>query len=572
MKFLDPACGCGNFLIIAYRELRALEIEVLRELRPTGQLDALADLLSQINVDQFYGIEIGEFPARIAETALWMMDHIMNSRLSLEFGRTYVRIPLRRSPHIRHDDALEFEWSDLLPSAECSFVFGNPPFIGAKYQSEAQRTQVRRIAALGRAGGTLDYVAAWFITAGRYVRESDARIGFVATNSITQGEQVAQLWPLLFGRCQLEIAFAHRTFAWGSDARGRAHVHVVILGLTRARDVPADKRLFSYDDVNGEPHESLHRRLSPYLIDASNLADPHLVVSEVGRPLNGLPPLQSGSQPIDGGNYIFNAEQRAEFLEVEPGAARFMRPFIGAREYLEGTQRWILALQGVSPADLRSLPRVVDRMRAVREFRKKSKRASTLDIAELPQQYNVELIPTESFLVIPEVTSERRDYIPLAWLEPPIIPSNKIRILLSAQLWHFAILTSAMHMAWMKIIGGRLESRYQYGIGVVYNTFPLPPSGIEQLPSLEPLAQVVLDRRIAHPGSSLSDLYDPDVMPADLRRAHQTLDRAVDRLYRRTPFASDRERVEHLFGLYERMVAPMAALAKEKPKRRRRKS
>ena len=244
LRFLDPACGCGNFLIVAYRELRALEIEVLKTILSGEQLDALADTLSVVDVDQFHGIEIGEFPARIAETALWMMDHIMNNRLSLEFGRTYTRIPLEKSPHILHADALETDWSELLAAEECSFVLGNPPFVGAKFQTAEQRAQVRRIAALGKTGGTLDYVAAWFIKAAEYIRSSEARIGFVATNSITQGEQVAQLWPILFDRCALEIAFAHRTFAWGSDARGKAHVHVVILGLDR-REAARSESVYS---------------------------------------------------------------------------------------------------------------------------------------------------------------------------------------------------------------------------------------------------------------------------------------------------------------------------------------
>ena len=244
LTFLDPACGCGNFLIIAYRELRQLEIEVLRELHPSGQLSAFAELLSVVNVDQFYGIEISEFPARIAETALWMMDHIMNNRLSLEFGQTYARIPLEKSPHIMHGDSLETDWSELLPPEACSYVLGNPPFVGAKFQSPEQREQVRRIAALGKSGGTLDYVTAWFIKASEYVQQSAARIGFVATNSITQGEQVAQLWPILFDRCKLDIAFAHRTFAWGSDARGMAHVHVVIIGLGKRGDAPRESGYF----------------------------------------------------------------------------------------------------------------------------------------------------------------------------------------------------------------------------------------------------------------------------------------------------------------------------------------
>lgn len=306
LRFFDPACGCGNFLIIAYRELRLLEIDILKEIHPKLQgqiqLDIDATSLSKIDVDQFYGIEIGEFPVRIAETALWMMDHIMNNRLSLEIGQTYTRIPLKASPIIVHGDALEKDWETVLSPNECTYLFGNPPFVGAKLQTPDQRTQVRRIAALGKSGGTLDYVAAWFIKAGEYVKVGHARIGFVATNSITQGEQVAQLWPILFDRCDLEIEFAHRTFAWGSDARGKAHVHVTIIGLARQDSKQPIKHLFSYPDINGKPEETEHIVLSPYLFDAGKLADSHLVVQEENAPINGMQRMIIGSKPIDGGN------------------------------------------------------------------------------------------------------------------------------------------------------------------------------------------------------------------------------------------------------------------------------
>ena len=358
MRFFDPACGCGNFLIIAYRELRLLEIEVLKEIYAGGLFEQLGESLSVIDVDQFYGIEIGEFPARIAETALWMMDHIMNNRLSLAFGQVFARIPLEKAPHIVHGDALETDWAHLLPPEQCSFVFGNPPFVGAKYQTPEQRSQAREIAALGKAGGTLDYVSAWFVTAGEYAKGSQARIAFVATNSITQGEQVAQLWPVLFDRFKLEITFAHRTFAWGSDARGKAHVHVVILGLDRREAARAEKLLFNYPDINGEPEETRHAILSPYLFDASGLADARLTVQEESRPINGMGKPIVGSKPIDGGHYIFNEEERRTFLANEPDAAPFLRPFIGARENLQGGIRWILALHDVAPDTLARLPRV----------------------------------------------------------------------------------------------------------------------------------------------------------------------------------------------------------------------
>ena len=560
LRFFDPACGCGNFLIIAYRELRLLEMDVIREIR-TATGDTEQEMLdvewaSLVNVDQFYGIELGEFSARIAETAMWMMDHIMNNRLSLEFGQTYTRIPLSTSPHIVQGDALETDWPALLQPAACSFVFGNPPFVGAKFQTTEQREQVRRIASLGKSGGTLDYVSAWFIKAGEYVQTSNARIGFVSTNSITQGELVAQLWPILFERCNLEIAFAHRTFAWGSDARGKAHVHVVIIGLDKREAVRSEKRLFSYPDINGDPEETRHAVLSPYLFDAGGLSNPHLTVREESRPINGMRQLIIGSKPIDGGSYIFKADERDTFLASEPDAEPYMRPFVGAREYLQGGIRWILALQDIKPDVLANLPLVRERMATVRAYREASKSRPTQVLAETPTLYHVNVVPDAPFLVIPEVSSERREYIPIGWLEPPVIPSNKLRVLSNAALQDFALLTSSMHMAWMRLVCGRMKSDYTYSVGIVYNTFPIPSEGTD-FQKLNPLAQAILDARAAHTDSTLADLYDPIRMPPDLRKAHQALDRAVDRLYRPKRFASERERVEHLFVLYERMCSPL---------------
>lgn len=577
LTFFDPACGCGNFLIIAYRELRALEIDLLLEIHR----DRLADIKGgfatfnvatfvKLDVDQFYGIELEEFPARIAEVALWMMDHIMNNRLSLAFGEAYARIPLRKSPHILHADALETDWADLLPPSRCAYVFGNPPFLGAKVQSDAQRAQVRRIAALGGSGGTLDYVTAWFLKAGAYVGNQPIRIGFVATNSITQGEQVGQLWPSLFDRYRLEIAFAHRTFAWGSDAKGVAHVHVVIVGLTPRDIEPPEKRLFSYADIRGEPSETRHAALSPYLVDASGLADRHLVVRETSRPLADAPKLVSGTQPIDDGNYIFDTSERDLLIAAEPGAAAFLHPFVGSEEYLNGGKRWILNLEHAAPNQLVQMPLVKARMQAVRKFRHASKRKSTLDIADYPERYNVGVIPDRPFLVIPEVSSERREYLPIGWLKPPVIPSNLVRVLLDARLWHFGILTSSMHMAWLRHAGGRLESRYRYSIGLVYNTFPWPAADDKQRRRIETLAQAVLDARAQFPDATLAALYDPDLMKPALRRAHAALDTAVDRLYRPAPFTAERERAEHLFALYERLTAPALAAMQQPAKRRRR--
>ncbi|MGD0200407.1 MAG: DNA methyltransferase [Bryobacteraceae bacterium] len=561
LRFFDPACGCGNFLIISYRELRLLEIELLKALYKGRNLDLPFEKVSRIDVDQFFGIELGEFPARIAEIALWMMDHLMNNALSREFGEPYVRIPLRKSPHILPADALEMDWGTLLAPGDCSYLLGNPPFGGSKYQSEKQREQVRRIAHLGGSGGTLDYVTAWFLKAGEYLRHSRARVGFVATNSITQGEQVAQLWPVLFDRYSLEISFAHRTFAWGSDARGVAHVHVVIIGLCRRDMEPPVKRLFSYADISGDPTESRHQALTPYLFDAGTVVNRHLVVEEVNRPLCEIPQLVIGSKPIDDGQYIFTAEERAEFLHGEPGARRYFHPYIGSQEFINAGERSILHLADAPPHELRAMPKVRERIAAVRAFRLKSKSEGTQKLAETPTRFHVTVVPAASFLVIPKVSSERRAYVPIGWMNPPTIPSDLVFVLRDATLWHFGVLTSAMHMAWLRHIGGRLKSDYRYSIGIVYNPFPWPNPTDEQRTKIRTLAQAVLDARAEFPNSTLADLYDIDAMPPQLRRAHRALDDAVDRLYRGGGFAGDRDRAEHLFGLYEKLVAPLVVAA-----------
>lgn len=588
LTFLDPACGCGNFLIITYRELRLLEIEVLREIHHAdlkkmkgGATELPLQALLKIDVDQFYGIEFHEFPARIAETAMWMMDHIMNTQASLEFGAAFVRIPLRKSPNIvygeKNGDALEIAWETLIPATKCSYIIGNPPFIGAKYQSDFQRAQVRRIANLGKSGGTLDYVAAWLLKAGAYTQGHNVPFAFVSTNSITQGEQVAQLWPILFDQDKLEIAFAHQTFKWGSEARGKAAVDVVITGLEPRANARPFKRLFSYSDIKGDPTETQHKVLSPYLIDASGLANHHLVVREESRPINGLSKLIIGSKPIDGGHLIFSTEERDAFLAREPQAAPYLRPYIGAQEFLNGGIRHILCASLIPPQDLKNMPMTKAVVAQVREYRlghipAKGKGAdsikapglSSLALADTPRSFHVTVIPDKPFLVLPKVSSERRAYAPIGWLEPPTIPSDLLFVYADASLEDFSILTSAAHMAWLRTFGGRLESRYRYSIGLVYNTFPMPST--KDLSKLKLCAQAILDARAKHPGATLADLYDPDMMPADLRRAHLANDRAVDKLYRTGGFASERERVEHLFMLYEKMVDGMLA-AQKKPRR-----
>ena len=571
LTFFDPACGCGNFLIIAYRELRSLEIEVIRELMVAtgraGQRRLDARQLSVVNVDQFHGIEIGEFAVRIAETALWMMDHILNNQLSLEFGETYVRIPLTKSPHLICGDALEIDWADVLGPADCSYVLGNPPFGGFVHRCALKQGRTGEILAqLGATGGRLDYVAAWFLKVGEYFRGGSARVAFVATNSITQGEQVSQFWPTLFDRYGLEIAFAHRTFAWGSDARGAAHVHVVIVGLTDRKSAPVKRRLFLYENAKGDVEETTTGSISPYLIGAGRLRDPHMVVERHRSPLSGFPAICVGTKPVDGGHYVLDRDQRAELLEHEPGAARLIHPFLGGREHINGQKRWILVPSEASATELRSMSHLMRRVEAVRRYRASEAGNLGRSLADNPLQFHVTVIPDAEFLVIPEVSSERRKYVPIGYLKPPVVPSNKLLVVENAKLHHFAILTSAMHMAWLRLTGGRLESRLSYSSGLVYNTFPVPgePARLSQL---ERYAQAVLDARTAHPGESLAALYDPDVMPQRLRRAHAELDRAVDRLYRGSAFTSELDRVEHLLPLYEELSTPLSAGTRRKRRR-----
>lgn len=567
LTFMDPACGCGNFLVISYREVRTLELNVLHELWDGQRVMDIA-AFSLVNVDQFCGIEYEEFPARIAEVAMWMTDHIANNELSLAFGQSFARIPLKQSAKIIHGDALEVDWADLLPPEKCHYIMGNPPFVGAKYQSEFQREQVRRVAGLGGSGGTLDYVAAWFIKAGHYMANNKrVRIAFVSTNSITQGEQVAQLWPILFDRLHLEIFFAHRTFSWGSEARGKAHVHVVIIGLTHQDNEPDEKRMFSYPDIKGDPVESLHIALTAYLFDARGVTNRHLVVTETTTPLSTRPAIVFGNMPNDNGNLILSARERSDLLADYPQAGPLIRPLLGAREFIDGNERFCLWLPQADPNLVKSVPPIVERLRLNRIYRAASSRKGTQKLADYPGLFGEIRHTEQPFVLIPRHSSERRLVVPFGFRPASDIAHDSCLFMPNASLFDFAILTSRVHMAWLGHMGGRLKSDYRYSIGLVYNTFPWPEATSAQRAKIETVAQAVLDERAAHPTSSMADLYDPDTMPGNLRKAHTALDVAVDRLYRSAPFASDRDRVEYLFGRYEGLVNPLERLGAVKNKR-----
>jgi len=542
LTFFDPACGSGNFLTITYREIRRLELRVIMKIYGYSGKRSDTDELSKVDVHQFYGIEKDPFSSKIAEISLWMMDHLMNLELTTRYGYRFRRIPIKKQPNIYCRDALEVNWEEeILASSKCSYILGNPPYGGSKVLNDEQREQIKKLANLGKSGGTLDYICGWLIKAGQYV-QNDTPIGFVTTNSITQGEQVGQLWPILLDEYDLNINFAYDSFKWESESRGKAAVYVAILGLSKKNE--KEKRLFHNTD-NGIV-EKFTSYISPYLISGNQQLP---IVKESSNPINGLKKMKMGSKPIDGGHYIFTDLEKEEFLNKEPQAESFFKPYINAKEFINGKSRWILKLH-IQPNKLRNLPEIKKRIAAVKLFRLASISEGTRNLAQTPLRYHLNVFPTNPFLVFPRVSSERREYVPIGYLEPPIIPSDAIMIVEEATLGLFGILTSKMHMIWLRTIGGRLKLDLRYSAGMVYNTFPVP----DNFDSLEPYAEKILDARKKYSDSTLADLYDPITMPSDLKKAHQKLDKAVDKLYRKEPFESDYDRIEYLLLRYKNMI------------------
>lgn len=559
LKFLDPACGCGNFLVIAYREMRALEIEVLKELTASGQQRVLdVRQLLKVDVDQFYGIEYSEWPVRIAEVALWLMDHQMNQQAAEAFGQSFDRLPLRSSPHIVHGNALSIDWNEVLPREKCSYVLGNPPFVGHHLQNAEQRRDQELTLGNVSAWGVLDYVCNWYVKAAAYVQGTRIPVAFVSTNSISQGEQPGILWSELFSRYHLKIHFAHRTFVWMSEARGKAHVHVVIIGFG-AFNAP-NKRIYDYEHGLGEPVVSAVQNISPYLFEGADA-----VLVNRSEPICEVPGMRYGNKPTDGGHFLLTPEERQELLRAEPGAERFVHQYVGADEFLDGRMRYCLWLKDISPAQLRGLPQVRARVAAVREFRSQSVAESTRRYADFPTLFRQIAQPDTDFILVPGHTSESRKYIPFAYLGPEVIVSNACFMIPDASHFHFGILTSAMHMAWVRQFCGRIKSDFRYSKDIVYNNFPWPNPTPEQRARVEEKARAVLAAREPHLPprgmSTLADLYDPNAMPRELVKAHAELDRAVEKCYRAEAFRSDRERVEYLFRLYEQITAPLLPAA-----------
>lgn len=550
LKFLDPACGCGNFLVISYRELRKIELSIVQVLQKfdKGQIDAFtAESRLKLNVDQFYGIEIEEFPARIAEVAMWLTDHQMNQEASAVIGKSILRIPLKKSAHIVNGNALRIPWEEVVPKDELSYILGNPPFVGKQLRSKEQTADLLEIFKGVKGNGVLDFVCCWYLLAAKYIQGTKIKVAFVSTNSISQGEQVGILWKELFNNYKIKIHFAHRTFQWNSEARGKAAVHVVIIGFANFN---TDKKyIFEYEYIKGEAHKVDAKNINPYLVDA----DDFVILSRT-NPIINIPKVYKGNQPTDGGFLILSDLEKDKLINKNPEIKSLIKELISAKEYLNGIKRWCLWLTNVEPNQIRKYPDLVDRISRVRFFRLKSVFKDTRELADRPTLFR-DLKNPGSWIVVPATTSERRKYIPFGFYGKNEIPSNSIYMIPDAEIYHFSILSSEMHMTWVRYTCGRLESSFRYSKNIVYNNFPWPENiSDKQKKEVEEKAQKVLDIRKEFPDSSLADLYDPLTMPPKLLKAHQELDKAVDKCYRTKAFKSEKERIEFLFERYRELV------------------
>ena len=555
---LDPACGCGNFLVVAYRELRRLEIEVIRALQGTQQVFDIADLV-RVDVDQCFGIEVEEFPAQIAQVALWLVDHQMNLEVAAAFGDYFTRLPLTATPHVLNANALTADWATAWGDDQperFDVILGNPPFGGKKEQTAAQKADLRAVLHGIGGAGVLDFVTGWFVKAAQYMRDHpETRTAFVATNSISQGEQVGILWNELMNEYGCRLHFAHRTFRWDNEASGKAAVHVVIEGFGPQEVSP--KRLFDYENVRGEPTERVVSNINPYLVEAADV-----IVLKRRDPIMHAPPIREGSALIDFGEFVLSEDEAATLRAECPQAAAWIRPFYNGEDLINGVTRWCLWLRDAQPSHLRACPPVIARIEAVRQKRAASNRAATKRLAATPALFGEIRQPSQRYLFIPKTSSENRPYIPMAFLGPETILNNTSLYIDGAESYHFGVLSSAMHMAWVRYTAGRMKSDYRYSNSIVYNNFPWPEDVTpKQRSAVEAAAEAVLAARAGHleAGATLADLYDPLAMPAALVKAHTALDRAVDRAYRRQPFPSESHRVAFLFDRYEALTNALFA-------------
>ena len=549
MKFLDPACGCGNFLVITYRELRLLELAILQQRFGTDRVLVELEDVALLNVDMMCGIEYEEFPARIAEVAMWLMDHQMNLKMSMEFGQYFARLPLTKSANIVHANALRTEWEEVVSKSDLNYILGNPPFIGKHLQNESQKKDIEKLFSGVKGAGVLDYVACWYIKAAEFIQNTIIKVAFVSTNSIVQGEQTSIIWGQMLNKYKIKIHFAHRTFSWRNEAKGNAAVHVVIIGFANFES--KNKIIYEYDDIKGEPHAVTVKNINPYLLEGSEI-----LITRKSSPICNVPPILFGSKPTDGGHLILSDIEKNHLIADFPYTAKFIRKYLGSDDLINNISRWCLWLVDVSPEEYRNCKVILDRVNNVRLSRIESTKAATRIKSNIPSLFAEIRHPNSDFLAIPLVSSENRNYIPISFFDKTVIGNQNLQMIGNASVFHFGILTSKMHMVWVKYTCGRMKSDYSYSNTIVYNNYPWPENPTEKhKESIEKAAQKVLDTRAEFPNSTLADLYDPLTMPPALVKAHNELDKAVDLAYRPQPFTSDANRMEFLFELYEKYTA-----------------
>ena len=546
LRWLDPASGSGNFLTETYISIRRLENEVIKELQ-RGQITFGFDESSPIHVsiDQFYGIEINDFAVTVAKTALWIAESQMMKETEDIVHMNLDFLPLTTNAFIVEGNSLQIDWESVVPKYQVSYIMGNPPFVGARVMSSEQKDDVKEIFQGWKYVGNMDYVCCWYKKCADFMKNTSIRAALVSTNSVSQGESVANLWkPLLEN--DVHIDFAYRTFQWDSEAKIKAHVHCVIIGFSIApynkpKKIFIDERYQIAKNING------------YLLDAVNV-----YVESRNKPICNIPEIGIGNKPIDGGYYLFEKEEMEEFIKKEPEAKKYFRPWYGSKEFINRSPRYCLWLGECSPAELRKLPLCMERVREVKEYRLQSTSAGTVKLAKRPTRFHVENMPKGQYIVIPEVSSQRRRYVPMGFFTPNIFCSNLVKIIPDATLYHFGVLTSNVHMAWMRVVCGRLKSDYRYSKDIVYNNFPWPEPSTQQRQKIEQTAQAILDARALYPDSSLADLYDELTMPPELRKAHHQNDMAVMQAYGFTKgseaYKSEAACVVGLMKLYQKKV------------------
>ncbi|WP_336129010.1 class I SAM-dependent DNA methyltransferase [Mesoflavibacter sp. CH_XMU1422-2] len=550
LKFLDPACGSGNFLIITYRELRLLEIDILRELFKKGEQVLDVSSILWLDVDQFYGIEYDEFAAKIAEVAMWLIDHQMNMKVSEEFGQYFARLPLKKAAKIVHANSLRIEWEDVVSKKELSYIIGNPPFIGAAMKNKTQIEDMSIVFDKTINYGKLDYVAAWYYLAAKYISNTNIEAAFVSTNSVSQGEQVSILWHEILVNLGLIINFAHRTFNWKNDAKGKAAVHCVIIGFSLKEK---QKKLFDYYDINGEPDELIARNINPYLVNGNNV-----FIDKTRIPICNTQKMIRGNIPYDDGNLLLSLNEKDELIKTNPELNILIKRYGGSFEMLNEKWRYCFWLKDVSPSLIQKSSFLIGRINKCKSFRESAKSKSVNSKAFTPYLFGDIRQPENDYLLIPRVSSHKRNYLPIGYISKETILADSAYGLPNATKYQFGILQSLMHNVWIRTVAGKLKSDFRYSNNLVYNNYPWPKEVSEKnKQKVEEKAQKVLDARAEFPDSSLADLYHPLTMPPKLVKAHLELDKAVDLCYRPQAFTNETARIEYLFDLYNQYTEPL---------------